>query len=235
MIEKTLFLLAGIFGALCLLTQPASADRQSLASIILQAEDFLIRHPYQSPYPVDFELSRLDSRLHLKNCAKPLDIGFTNPAKTVGNTSLTVRCPLPVEWLIHLPISVRVFNDVIVNRTPLIKGQYIDESDLEHQKLDISRLNQGFFRDKSSLLELQAKRNLPAGTVLNPANLAAKKLVKSGERVTLILNIDGLSVTSEGVALQSARRGQVIKVKNPQSNRIIEGVVSGAGRVRVNM
>jgi flagella basal body P-ring formation protein FlgA len=35
--------------------------------------------------------------------------------------------------------------------------------------------------------------------------------------------------------LQSARMGQLVKVRNLQSRKIVEGIVSGEGQVKVNL
>ena len=156
----------------------ALAERQSLASITLQAEEFIAAYPYEAPYPARFKLASLDSRLRLKPCGSPLKIDFSHPDRVMGNTSLAIRCPAPVAWDITLPVHISVFQDVIVNNTPLIKGQGIDADRVSFRKMDVSRLNQGYFSDLSQLGEFQARRNLKAGTVLDPGNLVARQLIK---------------------------------------------------------
>jgi flagella basal body P-ring formation protein FlgA len=213
----------------------ANAERQSLASITLQVESFLANFAYDSPYPAQFDLAKLDKRLNLKPCAQALDVQFTRTYKTTGNTSLTVRCKAPVSWQIHLPVRVSVFDDVVVNKIPLVKGQKLDTYSIEYRKKDITRLQRGYFQRTQPLDNLQAKRNLPAGNILNTSNLSLRQLVKSGQRVIILLDVDGLQIKTSGLALQSASLGQVIKVKNTQSNKIVEGVVSAAGEITVNL
>ena len=83
----------------------------------------------------------------------------------------------------------------------------------------------------SSPVEIDATR----GTVLTPANLRPLLLVRSGQQVTLLLDFNGLQVRSSGKALQSARLGQLVKVRNSQSRKIVEGVVAGEGLVRIGI
>jgi len=85
------------------------------------------------------------------------------------------------------------------------------------------------------LRRLQAKRNLASNSILNSANVAPKLLVTSGQKVTIILKINGLHIKSTGLALQSASLGQLIKVRNTQSNKIVEGTVSSEGQVSVTL
>lgn len=215
---------------------PAKANEiQSLASIRLQSESFITSYPYESPYPVAFELGNLDSRLRLKACHDGLSIDFSRHDQVHGNTALLVRCPSNAKWKIHLPVRIDVFDDVAVAAKPLLKGQKIDASAFTFQKHNIARLKNGYYSKISALDQLQAKRNLKRGTVLTPARLAPLLMVRSGQRVTLFLNYNGLQIKSSGKALQSATLGQRIKVRNSQSMKIVEGVVSGEGLVRVSI
>ena len=210
-----------------------AGEIQSLTSIRLQAEAYIEAYPYKSPYAPRFRLARLDSRLRLASCGKDLEIEFARRELTYGNTALRIGCPQPPGWRIHLPVSVDLYDDVVVNAKPLLKGQIIDESAVNFEKRSISRLNNGYFTRDSSLNQLQARRNLARGTILTPANLAPRMLVRSGQQVTLVLNFKGLQVKSTGQALQSASLGQLVRVRNKQSSKIVEGVVSGEALVQV--
>lgn len=213
----------------------AAAEIQSLASIKLQAEAFLLDYDYQSPYPPRIRLGKLDSRLRLKPCHEQLKIGFTRPDIDHGNTTLTLRCPVKPFWKLHLPVQVEVFADVAVAAKPLPRGQIIDDSAFRFEKRDIALLNKGYFSSRDALYQLQAKRNLRRGDVLTPANLVPKLLVRSGQKVTLVLSYKGLEIKSSGTALHSARLGEMVRVRNSQSQKVVEGVVSGEGLVQVSI
>ena len=212
-----------------------AAEIQSLASIQLQAEDFIMGYPYASPYPPRFKLARLDSRLRLKPCRQELAIGFSRREQVFGNTALLVRCPATPGWKIHLPVTIEVFDDVLVAASPLVKGQKIDDSKVTYEKHDIARLKNGYYSRDSGLGLLEAKRNLARGSVLTTANLKPLMLVRSGQQVTLLLDYNGLQVRSSGKALRSARLGELVKVRNSQSNKIVEGVVTGEGLVQISL
>lgn len=220
-----------------LLSAPSTqaGEIQSLASIQLQAEAFITGYPYTSPYPPRFKLARLDNRLRLKPCREALSIEFSRREQVWGNTALLVRCPVKSGWKIHLPVTVEVFDDVLVAARPLVKGQKIDETRVTYEKHNIARLKNGYYSRDSVLGLLEAKRNLSRGSVLTPANLKPLMLVRSGQQVTLLLDYNGLQVRSSGKALRSARLGELVKVRNSQSNKIVEGVVAGEGVVRISI
>lgn len=220
---------------LCVVLPARAADYQSLASIRLQAEEFVMSWPYESPYPPRFRAGNLDSRLRLKACAAPLEIDFANRDRVHGNTALLIRCPQKTSWKLHLPVSIEVYADVAVTSIPLVRGQILDATAVILQKENIARLKNGYFSDTAALADLEARRSLPAGTVLTPRNLQPRMLVKSGQSVTLVLNYLGLQVKTTGRALQSARMGQRVQVRNSQTQKVVEGVVSGEGLVRVSI
>ena len=212
-----------------------AAEVQSLTSIQLQAESFIANYPYESPYPPSFKLGHLDSRLRLRACHEELSVEFSRRDQVYGNTALTIRCPLEAGWKIHLPAKIDVFDDVVVTAKPLIKGQKIDDSAISFQKHNIARLKNGYYSKHSALHQLEARRNLTRGAVLTPSNLSPLLLVRSGQQVTLVLDYHGLHIKSTGKALRSATLGQLVKVRNTQSQKIVEGVVAGEGLVRIGI
>ncbi len=235
-LKKTAFYFALALSLLHATSVPAKAGEiHSLMSIKLQAEAFILGQDYKSPYPPRFQLGKLDSRLRLKACQQDLAVEFTRPNVVFGKTALTLRCPVKPFWKLHLPVVIDVYDDVAVATKPLLKGQIIDTSTFKFEKRNIVRLKNGYYAQHDALRQLQAKRNLKRGTVLTPRNLAARLLVRSGQRVTLVLNINGLQVKSSGKALQSASYGQVVRVRNSQSQKIVEGVVSGEALVQVSI
>jgi flagella basal body P-ring formation protein FlgA len=222
---------------LLLLTAGAlqASEWQSLASIRLQAERFLDRYPYDTGYPPVIELGRLDPRLRLRACAEDLVIGFTRPERDRGSSSLTIRCTTPVGWKLHLPVTVRLFDDVLVTRTPVSRGAAIEPERLVTRKQEVSRFSGGYYRPGDPVDRLQARRDLPAGTAITARNVEPRLAVRSGELVTIRLSIRGLDIKSRGKALQSGPVGKIIRVRNAGSGRVVEGEITAPGQVRVRM
>ena len=222
---------------LCLSTVMAAqaAEWQSLASIRLQAERFLDRYPYGEGLTPEIEVGALDPRLRLKACAKDLDIRFTRPERDRGNSSLTLRCTTPTRWKLHLPVTVRLYDEVLVTQSPIRRGAAIEGARLTARRKEVSRYREGYYRPGDPVDRLQAKRDLPAGTPLTARVVEPRLAVRSGEQVTIQLSIRGLDIKSRGKALQSGPVGKTIRVKNARSGRIIEGEITAPGQVRVRM
>ena len=213
----------------------ADEKYQSLALIQLQADSFIHQHPYDSPYPVRAELGYIDNRLKLKKCLDPLNIQFSRSDKTYGRTAITVSCNTNISWKIHLPVKIDLYDDVLVAAQGLARGQIIDASKVVLKKVRVSDLNSGYFDASDSIQDYQVSRPLKRGEILSSRNLSPRMMVQSGQKVTLVLDFKGIQIKSSGLALRSARLGEVIKVRNLQSSRIVEGVVSGEATVRVTI
>ena len=212
-----------------------ASEIQSLSSIRMQAEFFVADFSYESPYPPRYKLGKLDNRLRLKYCKSPLKIEFSNQQRTRGNTSLSIQCDQTGGWKIHLPVSIDIFDDILVSTKPLVRGQLIDGNLVKFEKNNISRLNSGYYTRSDDLQFFEAGRSLKRGSILTPRNLKPRMMVKSGQKVTLILDYKGIRIKSSGRALRSARIGQIVKVRNSQSQRIVEGIVSGEAQVKINI
>lgn len=220
----------------CISYQPViAAEFQSLSSIRMQAEEFIAQYPYQSPYSPGFEVGHIDNRLRLKACPDALLIEFSNRNKLYGNTALNISCTGATAWKLLMPVRIDLYDDVLIAATPLHKGQIIDENKISFKKKNISRLNNGYYARDDEFASLEVRRNLKRGTVLTPNNLQPRLMVKSGQQVTLILELKGLEIKSTGQALGSARQGEVVRVRNNQSRRVVEGIASGQALVRVNI
>jgi flagellar basal body P-ring formation protein FlgA len=75
---------------------------------------------------------------------------------------------------------------------------------------------------------------LRPGQPLHQADLMKPTLVQRSEAVTIVYEAPGVTLTLRGQAQDSGALGDTISVLNIQSKRMVQGVVSGAGRVTVS-
>ncbi|HEX8484309.1 flagellar basal body P-ring formation chaperone FlgA [Sphingomonas sp.] len=76
-------------------------------------------------------------------------------------------------------------------------------------------------------------RTLPAGAVVRAGDVVAPRLVRRGEPVTVTLRSGGLSIATGGRALSAGGMGDLVRVVTASTNRTLDGVVEGSGRVRI--
>ena len=80
---------------------------------------------------------------------------------------------------------------------------------------------------------MEAARRLSAGAVVRSTDLIAPRLVRRGESVTIYLRSGGLTITTEGRALDSGAARDRVRVVASSTNRTLDAVVEGSGAVRV--
>ena len=71
------------------------------------------------------------------------------------------------------------------------------------------------------------------GQMVRAGDLVAPRLVRRGEAVTLSLQGRGFAITTAARALAAGGMGDVVRVVALSTNRSVDGVVTGAGSVRV--
>jgi flagella basal body P-ring formation protein FlgA len=78
-------------------------------------------------------------------------------------------------------------------------------------------------------------QNLTAGRAITPQRIKAPIVVHRGEKVAIVAAIGTLKVKGKGEALRDAAQGELVSVRNSKSKRVIQGIVTSPGVVRVQM
>jgi flagellar basal body P-ring formation protein FlgA len=81
---------------------------------------------------------------------------------------------------------------------------------------------------------LAARHPLRPGQPLREADLMKPAIVQRNETVTIVYEAPGLTLTLRGQAQDSGALGDTVNVLNVESKRLVQGVVSGPGRVTVS-
>jgi len=185
--------------------------------------------------PPQVTAARLDPRLRLASCAEPL-VAFTPPGqRSVGSTTVGVRCGAPVSWTVYVQATVALIQPVLVVRRPLPRGSVLTAADVDVQEQDVARLVTGYLVDLKDIEGMVLRRSVAAGAVLNPSLVQHPVSVRRGERVTILGQVGGIEVRMEGQALMDGARGEVIRVRNLSSGRDVEGVVVAPGVIQVRL
>lgn len=79
----------------------------------------------------------------------------------------------------------------------------------------------------------EATRRLAAGSPVRASDIAAPRVIKRGEAVTIALVSGGLRITATGRALADAGKGEVVRVLNLSTNRTLNAVADTPGQVRL--
>ncbi len=212
--------------------EPLKFEQAPMSVLIADEIEFFIdQQNYNSSYPVQYKIKKMDQLVQLKRCDQSLQSEFISPEKKTGSTYIRVKCRDPF-WQVSLPVYITVYKDVLALKKPLPQNSIIKPDDVYKIKKDVSLLRKGFFEDTQNLQKFRLKRALPANTILSPAHLKKKLMVKSGQIVTIENNSAYISIKMSGKALNNGSIGDTIKVKNLSSGKIIQAEVIKPGLVR---
>lgn len=140
-----------------------------------------------------------------------------------GMEPISIRVTGQVETMIEVPVAA----------TRLPAGAVARAEDVRMARVNVNTLHGEVIHTTEQIVGQQLTRPVPAGQPLMPGDLTKPTMVKRGTLVALRLESGGLSVTGQGMALESGAIGDRIKLRNPGSRTILEGVVIGPDLVRV--
>jgi flagella basal body P-ring formation protein FlgA len=71
--------------------------------------------------------------------------------------------------------------------------------------------------------------------IITTRHLSNQPVIKRGDRVTVVLDQDGLEVSTKGVAQEQGHLGKLIRLINPKSKKEFQGLVVDARTVKVQL
>jgi flagella basal body P-ring formation protein FlgA len=149
-----------------------------------------------------------------------------------------VTFDLPTSQRLHrMPLrftgsALPTVDRVAVNR-PIERGEVLRAADLVVMRRP--RGQGGGFADIAAAVGLAARQPLHPGQPLAAADLMKPQIVARNETVTLVYQAPGLMLTLRGQAQDAGALGDTIGVVNLESKHVVQGVISGPGRVTVSV
>ena len=117
--------------------------------------------------------------------------------------------------------------EVYVPARTLSTGEIIAQGDLQILSVSARDLSSNAVVDLKSLVGMEVKRTLKEGSIIRKNAIAAPILVYKKELVTLTVETNQMRLTAQGQAMDDGAMGDVIRVMNLTSKKVISAVVSG--------
>ncbi|CUH95506.1 hypothetical protein P22_1577 [Propionispora sp. 2/2-37] len=168
--------------------------------------------PLNSPGDVVLPAGRADFYIEF-----PYGIRFNIPTTAYAVIKLDGR----VYAKANLKFDVRMFQDVVVAARSIAINEVIAPESIKYERVDIGRMAQGYITATDEVTGMLARRVISPGTPINKYMLDEPLAIRRGGLVTIIVRIGDLEVTTEGEALQSGSVGDLIRVRNSTSKRVV--------------
>lgn len=223
-----------IFGLSVVFFMPCRAEQklQSHDSIYEFVKETIARNMNAT---AEYEISvfPLDSQLRLPECAEPLEAFKTDDLIKAGRMSIGVRCSAEKKWSIFTSAVIKAYETVIVLSRPVRRGEIITRQHLAIEKRDVSKLRGDFITQAEQVENKQAAHNAQAGAILGSRSFVEPRLIKRGDKIIINSIQPAFAIRMNGVAMMDGTKGQLIRVKNENSGRIINATVIEPGLVSV--
>jgi flagella basal body P-ring formation protein FlgA len=130
------------------------------------------------------------------------------------------------------PVQVRVQTTLLlpVPKQAIERGEIIRAGDVELRWIGHLATNRAYPRQVDQLHGLVARADLPAGQPIHADQVRAPHVVRSGDRIRLTYEENGIRIEISGVARQDAAPGDVLRVTGEQTRRTYLARVEVDGR-----
>lgn len=135
---------------------------------------------------------------------------------------------------IQVNAAIAVMANVVTVIRPLGKHQHIERADLSVQRRDLADLPSDIISRIEDVVGNRVTRMVYPGTVLQPGMITLPPLVQRGDIVKIVANSGLMTITATGMVKQKGRKGEMVRVMNTNSNRIVTARVTGPGAVEVD-
>lgn len=193
----------------------------------LMAGRLRIADPNNVGLTLDYPLSAL--HLDASNTAPLEPIRFSSDSRN-GRFDILFKTdgtPLRVTGY-----AAEAFDAVVATR-PLARGELLRDGDIAIEKRPKIEMQDDNLRNMAAAIGLEVRQAMRPGQVMRASDLMKPQLVKRGEPVMLLYEVPGIVLTARGKAEDNGAIGDVVNVTNIQSKRIIQGIVTGPGQVKV--
>ena len=156
------------------------------------------------------------------------------------NVHLTVKVLVQEQLFATVPITMQLqrFSDTVIALRAIKQGHVINPADLHVERRDVTG-ETGYFTSTNHLLGQTMRVAVPALHIIRADNVIPKKtkqepLIGVRDRVQIVAHTRGLRISTLGEALEAGRKGEVIRVRNVNSKKVLQARVVSRQEVLVN-
>lgn len=186
---------------------------------------------------IELSMSGRTRTIHLPTDVEPT-IGLENLRydPKSGRFIATVAAPADdpaaqrhrVTGRVHPMISIPVVGK------RLRRGDIVKKHHVTWTRIRESSMRRDTILHEEDLVGMAAKRIVREHTPIRLSYVQRPVLVRKNGLVTIHLVSRSMTLTAQGQAMQDGSKGEIVQVKNIQSKKVIEAVVTHAGKVSVN-
>ena len=129
--------------------------------------------------------------------------------------------------------ELHVYGQMLVAARDLRPEQLLTAADVRFEEHEVENRSEFYLEDPALVVGRVPNRVIRSGSPITDGILQNPVVIDNGAPVQLVANYNGVKITTEGVALQKGRVGNIIRVRNVTSSKILRGRVIDATTVEI--
>lgn len=168
-----------------------------------------------------------------------IDIKVSVPASVInynGVTPVKARISIGGKMYrdVNFVVSAKIFDFVLIANHNLRIEHPVTEADFRTEEIAVDGRTE-YIKDVTEVLGLVPHRAIRAGSPITMNYFQQPVAVANGHPVKIIVRYKGIEASANGIAMTRGRIGEVIKVRNEASKKIVSARVIDSGTVEVIM
>ncbi len=193
-----------------------------------------------SPYPpanLTIEVAPLKEVVILPSAQVSLAPVPPHNEKLMGEITLEIVIMHQGQPLKRFKVSgmVRLKRLVVCATRPLQPQNIIAPGDVQVVSREVTGNADDFFISTEQVVGHILAKSVGPQEILTTRHLSNQPIIKRGDNVTVVLDQDGLEISTKGVAQEQGYAGKTIRLVNPKSKKEIQGLVLDAKTVKVQL
>lgn len=197
-----------------------------------------LKNLYQSEQNFDIRYYNRNVKIHLPSGYDVQDLSIKNIALDKKSDKFSAIIGAPTGFGSETLITVNGRTLKVAQVPTLIKtirkGEVIQASHIEWISIPEAQVSRNMILDMDRLVGMTPRTQIKEGATIRLSEVNRPILVKRGSLVQISFNTSRISLSTIGKAIDNGGKGDVIKVKNNSSDKIITAVVLGENQVQVS-
>ena len=174
------------------------------------------------------KLSNRSIQLHIPSSSEAI-VEVTNASFDQRTKRFSAHVSTPGSKAIRVTGRMQKMLNVPVLNRRILKNELIMPEDIIWIKSPSKRVQNDIILHADDLIGKSPKRGLRASALIRSSEVQRPILVVKGSLVTMVLKTPLMVLTSQGRAVDPGANGDVIRITNTQSKKVVQAVVTAAG------
>lgn len=132
---------------------------------------------------------------------------------------------------IEVPARVRIYRDLLVATKTIRQGEIISTDNTTISRKEVPPYVSEEEINPEQLVGRPAFYSIVRGSVITRKMVSENLAIRRGERVRILVILGGISIATNGTALQDARAGETIRCLRDGSRSVLTGLASKDGSI----